>query len=187
MVGARCVRLPSDIWPRHYIGALTGIFKPDSGIFRWASGISAPGDGKERRIPTPRMGGSASGSELPHLMYRQQEVSPERVARAAIPELAAGAGVRMRRDHAGRRRARPNFQQQPMKGLTPDFSRVLRRPPRRSTQSRPQSRATNRANEDPARAKIAQTGQQNVDAVGRPATRHGVTPDKTPVTVCPGS
>src|SRR3954454_21298735 len=31
---ARCLRLPSGIWPRHYIGGLTGIFKPDSGKFR---------------------------------------------------------------------------------------------------------------------------------------------------------
>jgi hypothetical protein len=23
------LRWPSDIWPRHYIGGLTGIFKPD--------------------------------------------------------------------------------------------------------------------------------------------------------------
>jgi hypothetical protein len=28
------LRWPSDIWPRHYIGGLTGFFKPDSAIFR---------------------------------------------------------------------------------------------------------------------------------------------------------
>jgi hypothetical protein len=36
------LRLPSDIWPRHYIGGLTGIFKPDSRIFRCAKGNSSP-------------------------------------------------------------------------------------------------------------------------------------------------
>jgi hypothetical protein len=42
VVHARCLRWPSDIWPRHYIGGLTGIFKPDSGNFRRGIARSSP-------------------------------------------------------------------------------------------------------------------------------------------------
>ena len=41
-LNARCLRWPSDIWSRHYIGGLTGIFKPDSGNFRRGIARSSP-------------------------------------------------------------------------------------------------------------------------------------------------